>query len=641
MTTVTTPPADDRRIEQRFVRTALVCFVLSVALHWLIPLVFGTSHPIIRVAWRELSGPARRYLEQRFDLIDPRPVPDGSWTYVARDTSGANLRTLLDHQSVAHVVGIDRETFRVSNIAPRTGRRGGLVDRAPAVIPRLLDRLASGLVLLGVLAAGLAAAARRQVLRSDHVPRLQVHLRRRLSLVRECPAGVLRWLQRGIPIASAESAGLFRIVFGAIVVALALAEPVSIAAMPPNQVRLAEGAYGAIVTWLADRPSVVDSLHRIMKWSGLLFIAGMLTRASFATFVIAFLLWSCVFTLRGGLHAVSVLQVTLICLVGASWGDAWSVDAWIRKRNGWQGADAPGRRYGYTFWVPGLALGVALSAAAWAKLRDGLDWVANGTVKYHFVSDLSTAWVDWGPTLTRYHLAAVALSGLGVLIEALFITVAFSRSQRYRLVLIVACLMLFTGFALFQGVFWPFWWVLFVSFLPWHRIDGSCAAAARHAPVTVVQMAAIVALVAQQVWVSANHLEARPLLSSYDMYSTTYGSIEQYEAATNLVYRVVAVTDAGSADLPGCVVDDQTAVVFRLAAAGGSREREHMREELRRCLGDRKDVRLVALEGDRRVYKWDQGRFEWKRRVDVIEPVDAGWLVERQQSGGTRGARTR
>ncbi len=64
--------------------------------------------------------------------------------------------------------------------------------------------------------------------------------------------------------------------------------------------------------------------------------------------------------------------LTLWCLLPARWGDGLSVDAAIR--GWWRGLRSPVPRlrdqvYGFAVWLPGLTLGSALAAAAFAKLH--------------------------------------------------------------------------------------------------------------------------------------------------------------------------------------------------------------------------------------------------------------------------------
>jgi hypothetical protein len=252
-------------------------------------------------------------------------------------------------------------------------------------------------------------------------------------------------------------------------------------------------------------------------------------------------------------------------------------------------------------------------------------------VKYHFVSDLEQAWVSWGPMLTQWHAVAVAMCIFAVLAEASLITSMFSRSYRYRAALGFLALLLLVGFAVFQGIVWLGWWLLLLSFLPWHLIGrrgGEAPEGASLTGITAAQLAAICLVAVQQIVATVMHVEGRPLFSSYDMYSTTYGSPEDYEAASNLVYRVVAVADGRSRDLPGCVVDDTVAAIARRALGGSADDLRLLRAAVGDCLRSSPEVRQVALEGDRQVFLWNESRFAWKRRLDVIGPIEADRLRE-------------
>jgi hypothetical protein len=144
--------------------------------------------------------------------------------------------------------------------------------------------------------------------------------------------------------------------------------------------------------------------------------------------------------------------------------------------------------------------------------------------------------------------------------------------------------------------------------------------------VTAAQLAAICLVIVQQLVVTAMHVEARPMFSSYDMYSTTYASATDYEAASNLVYRVVAVSHGHSTDLPGCIVDDRMAAIARRALEGSGDDLQLLRLGLAGCLRATPGVRQVALEGDRQVFLRNESRFAWKRRLDVIGPIEADRL---------------
>ena len=117
-----------------------------------------------------------------------------------------------------------------------------------------------------------------------------------------------------------------------------------------------------------------------------------------------------------------------------------------------------------------------------------------------------------------------------VVVEALLITAAFSRNRAQRRLLAAAAALLFAGFVLFQGVVWPAWWVLFLSFLPWGS-SGRSSLQPSGAPtrVTPWQVAFVAAVLLQQIYVSGVSFEKPPLFSAYDMYSASYESMEDYQ----------------------------------------------------------------------------------------------------------------
>jgi hypothetical protein len=585
--------------------TAALLGAISIA-------VFGRPAPVITVMWSGVPAGARPYLENKFSLTDGHEVADGIWSYALRDTSETNRRTLATHAAVAAVEGIDRRTFEFADHLPRATWRSGLVP-----VPHLLARTIEVVGLLAAL-AGLTILWR---------PRAAAAA---IARCRALPRVAAAWLQRGIPEAAPEAAAAFRLVFGSLVVAFFVSDRVYPALLTPLEVSRASGAYGAVVRWLAAHPEVVKLIQPVLIVTGGLFVIGAATRISFLAFTAAALAWTIVFTLNTSSHAVASLMMALLMLLPARWGDAWSVDAWLRRRRD-GGRAGPARAHGYAFWAPGFVLAVAFAAAAWSKIREGPEWILNGTVKYHFVSDLEHAWVSWGPVLTRRHGVAVALCIFAVVAEASLITSMFSGSFRYRAVLGFFAVLLLAGFALFQGIVWLGWWLLLSAFLPWHLIGqrrSDVVARASPRPITAAQLAAICFVVLQQLVTTARHVEARPLFSTYDMYSTTYASVEDYEAASNLVYRVVAVANGRSSDLPGCVVDDTVAAIARRALEGSADDLRLLRTAVGGCLRSTPGVRQVALEGDRQVFLWNESRFAWKRRLDVIGPIEADRLRE-------------
>lgn len=600
---------------------AALCLAIALTLVWAVPIIFGAPQAVVYVMWRDLDASGRVELEQRFRLAEPADLGSGRWSYVPTDTTRETLREIVRHPNVADTDGIDRRLFRIARNGPLTPRRGGLIGSAPAIASRIVKLGAYLLGFAGAALLALAAAERRGWSVPKALETTRATLTRDGDPWRTAAAIASSAVQRGIPIASAEAAGVFRIAFGTLVLAYVLRNPVYPELLVPYELGRAAGPYGDLVRWLADHPATVQSLNAWFIVAGGLFIAGALTRVTYALFVAAFLVWASVYTLNTSHHVVSSLGVALVCLLPARWGDARSVDARLRRRE----PSLPSRRYGFAIWTPMFILGLTMFLAAASKLRDGLDWIANGTVQYHFISDLEHAWVPWGVWLTSSHAVAVALSAGAVIVEALVLTAAFSKSDRYRIAVGACAAVLLAGFALFQGIVWPGWWILLLGFLPWHWIGGTGLATAA-GTLSLAQRLAVCVLTVLQVYIGWARIEARPIVSAYDMYATTYADDEEYELASDLTYRIVAVTATGAAEDLECDLDDDAARVLTDAANGGSNDRMQARWLLQPCLSNHRDVKYVTLQGDRQVFNRQTGGFEWKRRQDEIGPLPVAWI---------------
>ena len=605
----------------RLAATGAACLIAGLLMLRALPALFGAPAPMVTVTWRFIAPAERADLERLFQLSEAVHLEGDRWAYLPLDTSAERLEALVRHPKVAVTDGVDRGTFRLADGGPLGPRRGGSFAAAPRTASRAFKLASYLFVAIGGALVLLGAAERRrsirEALRSARAAWHGTDARRAVA------SRIGAVLERGIPVASAEAAALFRIVFVTLVVIYVLRHPVYPELLTAEGLDRAGGLYGTLVRWLAAHPYVVSSIGTWSAVLGVLVVAGAGMAFAYPALVAVFVLWASVSSLEISHHVVSVLGVTLLCLLAARWADAWSVDAWLLRRR----ALAPSTRYGFTLWVPMLVIGLAFALAAGSKLRNGPDWVLNGSVKYHFVSDLHKAWTPWGVRLTRDQPLAVALSAAGVLLEALVITAAFSRSERYRLLMGLAAVGLLTGFALFHGVLWPGWWILLIGFLPWHRvrarpIDETFVPRAGLTP-SVAQRAAVASFVVLQLPIWATQTEARPFLSAYDMYSTTYDSDLAFELTTDLTYRVEGVRSDGARAALTCTIDD-TAVRVLTGAAAGSTEREHTQSILEGCLDDREDVTHVLLIGDRRVFDWESIRFEWKRAIDTIGPIEAG-----------------
>ncbi|MBI2189378.1 MAG: hypothetical protein HYU37_19950, partial [Acidobacteria bacterium] len=320
---------------------------------------------------------------------------------------------------------------------------------------------------------------------------------------------MIEWLERRVPPASPAAAALFRIVFGALLLAFFLTHRVDAEwlarAAPESPI------HRFALPLVQAAPRIVDWMAPwITVWAAL-FIVGATARLSFAMLTAGAMAWSVVYTMRVGAHSVEVLLLALLCLLAAQWSQTWSVDGWLTGRR----TDADARAYGYAIWIPGFVLGTSLAAAAFAKLRlGGLGWITNGTVKYHFLTDSPDAPVDWGLRVAQYDGLAILLSFAAVAVEALVLFGACATRYAYRCAAGTATLALLTGFALFQGLFWPAWWLMLLAFLPWHLTATGRDPGSRVRGLRPVQIAVIGAVVLQQAIASLARIEAAPLVSA-------------------------------------------------------------------------------------------------------------------------------
>ena len=606
---------------------AIACLVVSITILAAIPIVFGSPTPIIRVTWREITPEERIELERRFELTDPIELEDGSWGYAPPSAAPAVLRALMMHDAVARVEGINASTAGIERSLPLSPRRGGwIVAPWAARGSRFVAYLFALAGVIFLVISGLRSRLLPPKLTAA-TPSFRSHPR---AAFRDFVKLLNTFITRGVPVATPESVAVFRIVFGACVLWYVTAKPLDTRLIQSYEVQTAEGLYGGAVRWMAENPVIPANLHQWLLGSGVLFIAGAVTRISYPCFVAGVLLWACVLTLNTSTHAVASLSITMVCLLAARWSDAWSIDALLRRTGHTPRPHSPAKRYGYAIWIPRLVLGITFLAAAWSKVGNGLAWVLNGTVKYYWVSDLDDALVSWGPSITESPAMAVFVSAFAVIIEAVVITAAFSRSATYVLLLGLAALSLLAGFAMFQGVFWWGWWILAMSFLPWQRVGWGASrrvagADGRWSGLTRIQTAVVVLLLAQQYVMSSFHVEARPMLSAYDMYSATYANAAEFERATNLVYRVT-ILEGTDRRATSCLLADHDAMLLPLAEQGDAGARGRLRYLLDGCLPADQPADAIALEGDRRVYDWQTRQFVWKRALDVVGPAAVDWL---------------
>ena len=420
---------------------------------------------------------------------------------------------------------------------------------------------------------------------------------------------------------------------------------------PPGEIHT-EGAWladWAWIRWVANRPDVVVWLERLTFGAIALFGIGLWSRASYATIAGTLTLWTLVRLHHTGTHNWAVLLITVLGLVTVRWGDGFSLDERLRRwRRRPPRARGPGAAYGFAVWFPGLVLGTAMTAAAFAKIcASGLNWILGGAVKYHFVTDAVLAPVDWGLWIASHHWAAVVASAVAVTVEGTLIVAAFLRPGLGRAALGAAGFMLLIGFYLFQNEFWYAWWLLLICyFTPWARIwqwmsllmrqratrspspQPYALAPSQYAAATLVCFLQLIACGFQIEW--------QPLLSNYPMYSSTYPSTAAFDTRSPIqsAFRFRARTAAGvedisaalgRADLDGPLRDVMLALRSGQPFSADVRERvQWISEQYRERSGAQ--LGTVTLLRDALAFDWSTGRLYWKAEDVEIVTLDTATL---------------
>lgn len=600
------------RIARRLLVAAFVLWACAGAAFLTRTLTFGERPALIHIRWAPaVDAAARAQHERKYSLGRPEFREGRTWGYALRDLSRANVTALVNDPAVEDTHNINRIKFRPGLFTPRFPYE----TRVPR-IPVALNVLSILLMVGGMLAIGLALVER--IVPATMLPGPRLRVRRAVLnpqvTIRDRWQRLTAWVAERIPPASAEAVALFRILFGSAILLIVLGKPVlgQWAANPQN-------VLSPLHLWalqiFVDAPWLAAAIFPWLLFWGVLFIAGAFARVSFAMLTVGTFAWGLLYTSRVSYHTISSFLLALCFLQLSPWSDAWSVDAWRRRHR--PRPPATPQEYGYTVWVPGLVLGVVFAAAAVAKLREGgLAWILNGTVKYHFLSDSRQAMVDWGLHVGQYPWLAVFLSFAAVAIESIVIVGVLSRAYRYRFAAGVAAMSILAGFAVLQGLRWQGWWLLLLAFLPWHlvRAAGRPEPAARSRGGIPRPVIAVLALFVLQIAVSALRIEASPLLSTYDMYSTTYASEAEYASKAGLSYWVVAEHPDGTSR--DCRISRAAADTMSRAIAGGEAWRSAA-DVLNTCFDGSAAIVNVSLHGRRSAIDWQK----WPPAEFVIVPM--------------------
>jgi hypothetical protein len=616
---------------------ALALALLAVCLP---PAIRFLTAPLatVHVRWQpSIDQAARRQFETRFRLVDGRRLDQDTWRYGLEDTSRSNIRALVLDPAIADTHYLDRSTYALDRSAPVVARP----TRFPIAAP-LLTRVVDWTAVVLLAFAALLLSGRHPAWIGAWQP-ISHGFRQRATAGRGVIAAIERWLAPWIPELDVHALGAFRVALG--VGFLWIAWTTVVVPVPVERLQHRAWIDLDVVHQIAASPQACDALEIVMLASALLFTIGVWTRPAYAGFVAAFFLATLIKLEVNSSHDLGLPLVTFV---------GWLTVPWDRGRarrrsfseGGSSSAGGPSRACGFAIWWPGLTLGLAMLAAAYAKLhQSGLAWITGGAVKYHFVTDAGNTRVDWGLWVASHERVAVLISLAAIVIEAALILNVFARGPRMRLAAGAACAGLFAGLYLFQGIYWRPWLVLLLAFLPWawlNRVPPSPARVATTVdptPLRAPQIVAVAIFAMAQVYASAAQIEAEPLLSNFPMYASTYASPEDFERSIRWeLTRLVEARGDGqdiAHTLDGLREDDRF-LLMELAEQGlpqGERLTEGQRRRLallcesyRRASGTLPTEVRVTLE--RRGFDWQAGGFREYRPVATL-PVPLAAVCHR------------
>ena len=430
----------NRRVGGRWLWLVVIAAVGTL---WVVPLI---ERPLnVQIRWMDgLSETQRDEAAARLGIRRLNVRGDGIWIVDASSATPEQVRALVEDRRVADTHDVDRRAFRLVGGSALTLPQWavGWLPPCPQLDAAARAAKAPMVVLLLLLAVMFGRVVRR-----GEAPRLL----------------------RGVPDLSPHALAVFRMTLAVAFVAAVVSD------IPPAVAHDLQRQ----VDWIARTEAIRDLaastrgvvlLHAALVVALSSFAIGFLPRTSLAIGAVLLTLVSAVRATHTSIHDWGLPTMTLWVLVIAPWQEGFGVSASLRRLRGLPVLASTLPR-GLAVWLPGLTVGVAFLAAAYAKLdTSGAAWVLDGAVRYHLIEDAAAAPLGWGLSLVRSDAAAVALSLGAVLIEATFWLVIWFRRPTVRALFGAAGAALLAGFYLFQGVYWPAWWALMLAFVPWSPV---------------------------------------------------------------------------------------------------------------------------------------------------------------------------
>jgi len=200
----------------------------------------------------------------------------------------------------------------------------------------------------------------------------------------------------------------------------------------PRELQVAPPGWGVLLSVLPVNPTTAAVAGGLFLWVCGMALMGLYTRVSATLAVIVGLYVLGIPQFYGKIDHYHHLLWFAALLAASPCADAWSVDAWLKKKRGLPAAAQTAQRYAVPLRFVWLLMGVIyFFAGFWKFVIGGLDWGAGENLIYI----LYAQWyrVDWLPFFRIDEvpwLAAVA--GVGVMFwEMGFIFLVLSRRTRW------------------------------------------------------------------------------------------------------------------------------------------------------------------------------------------------------------------
>jgi Vitamin K-dependent gamma-carboxylase len=175
-------------------------------------------------------------------------------------------------------------------------------------------------------------------------------------------------------------------------------------------------------------------------------------------------------------HTEHVLIFSFLIMAIARCGDAWSVDALLRKARAPAVLESPVMSGEYTWPVRLIWVVIALIyfAAGISKVRhSGFEWINSDTMRDFLVShayhiSVADPLTSWGPALARTVMIPRMLAACGMILELALPIALFSRRSRWVLVTSVAVMQF--GVAVLLGPNFYQITICQLLWVPWDRV---------------------------------------------------------------------------------------------------------------------------------------------------------------------------